>query len=99
MKNEPTGFTRRLCENFDQVVQPFIILTIAHVIRAIQILTCLGLEFRISNTKDETDCVVEPINNEFESSTKNLKRFILEHAKLLLNFDPSFVNYWGKVSA
>ena len=24
---------------------------------------------------------------------------MLEHAKLLLNFDPSFVNYWGKVSS
>ncbi|CAG7718792.1 unnamed protein product [Allacma fusca] len=57
-----------------------------------------GLEFRISNAKGTPDCVVEPINNEFELTSNNLRRFMLEHAKLLLNFDPSFVNYWGKRS-
>jgi hypothetical protein len=56
-----------------------------------------GLEFRISNVKDTADCVVEPISTEFELTSHNLKRFMLEHATLLLNFDPSFVNYWGKV--
>lgn len=58
----------------------------------------LGLEFRISsNTKKSADCIVEPISSEFELTSHNLKRFMLEHAKLLLNFDPSFVNYWGQV--
>jgi hypothetical protein len=57
-----------------------------------------GLEFRISNNKEESsNCVVEPISTEFELTSHNLKRFMLEHATLLLNFDPSFVNYWGKV--
>lgn len=56
-----------------------------------------GLEFRISNGKEATDCIVEPISTDFELTSHNLKRFMLEHATLLLNFDPSFVNYWGKV--
>ncbi|OXA55344.1 uncharacterized protein LOC110848205 [Folsomia candida] len=57
-----------------------------------------GLEFRISNGKEATDCIVEPISTDFELTSHNLKRFMLEHATLLLNFDPSFVNYWGKRS-